>query len=149
MQRHRRRRRSNFLLQLATTTAARGLHMRRFCVVAQGQESNKTWKEVLLFPEFEFLLSEEQDDAMYYCDTNEDEGNVGPSQYTDPLKGLFATLQSQSKPIDLQQQQLNEQSNKYIDRKVPKKGKVSLNVAKTSQRKHTSSPAWNNPFSLH
>ncbi|ETO17455.1 hypothetical protein RFI_19866 [Reticulomyxa filosa] len=106
MQYPRQRRRSSFLL-----------HTRRFCVVAQVQDSNKAWKDVLLSPEFEFLLLEEQDGAMYYCDTDEEEltendtdeeGNVGPSQY--------------SNPIDLQQQQqLNEQSNKCIDKKVPKK----------------------------
>ncbi|ETO11817.1 hypothetical protein RFI_25560, partial [Reticulomyxa filosa] len=62
-------------------------------------------------------------------------GNVGPFQYADPLKGLFTTLQSQSKLIDLQQQQLNEQSNKYIDRKVPKKRESEPQYRKKEPKK--------------
>ncbi|ETO31094.1 hypothetical protein RFI_06022, partial [Reticulomyxa filosa] len=85
------KRRSSLLLQSAAATVAQALPTRRFCVVAQGQESSKVWKEVLLSPEFEFLLPEDKDGGMHYCDTDEEEWTEEDTDTDDPLRGGIPT----------------------------------------------------------
>jgi len=115
------KRRSSLLLQSAAMTAARGLPSRRFCVVAQGQESSKTWKEVLLSPGFEFLLPEEEDGAMYYGDTDEEELTEEETDNEEtvpnapvvpnPLDLLLETPELQKKAAEIEKEEKEKMQN--------------------------------------
>ena len=82
---------------LASTAASKASHLNQqnsFCVVAQGRESSKKWKDVLCNPEFEWLLpeqtsSEKQGSLEYLALLSDEEYTEGETDDDEDIESFL------------------------------------------------------------